>query len=55
VRYIISRLLLIPPTVLLVMVVVFVALRVVPGDVVSVLVRDQNVTPEAARDLRRRA
>jgi peptide/nickel transport system permease protein len=54
VRYIISRLLLIPPTVLLVMVVVFVALRVVPGDVVSVLVRDQNVTPEAARDLRRR-
>src|SRR5687767_7227314 len=34
------------------MTVVFVALRLIPGDVVTLLVQDQNVTPETAAQLR---
>lgn len=51
-RYLVRRTLLLLPTLLLVVTVVFVALRLLPGDVVTLLTADQNVTPEAAVRLR---
>jgi peptide/nickel transport system permease protein len=52
VRYIIRRLILLPPTVLLVATLLFVMLRLIPGDVVSLLVHDQNVSGAQAARLR---
>lgn len=51
-QYVVRRLLLLIPTILVVMAVVFVLIRLVPGDVVSLLVSDQNVTSEQADKLR---
>jgi peptide/nickel transport system permease protein len=52
VQYAVRRTLLLFPTLLVVLTVVFVALRLIPGDVVTLLVQDQNVTPETAARLR---
>lgn len=52
-RYLIGRALLVPPTALVVMTLVFALVRLIPGDVVTLLTNDQNVTPEAADRLRR--
>jgi peptide/nickel transport system permease protein len=53
VYYAVRRTLLLLPTVMLVTALVFVALRLIPGDVVTLLVRDQNVAPADAERLRR--
>jgi peptide/nickel transport system permease protein len=50
--YVLHRLALLPPTLLLVAAAVFVMVRVVPGDVVTLLVNDQNVTESQADELR---
>jgi peptide/nickel transport system permease protein len=52
VQYLIRRVLLLFPTVLLVTTAVFVLVRLVPGDAVSLLIADQNVSTEAAERLR---
>jgi peptide/nickel transport system permease protein len=52
VPYLIRRTVLVLPTMLLVVTVVFVALRLLPGDVVTLLVHDQNVAPATADRLR---
>jgi peptide/nickel transport system permease protein len=51
-RYLVRRLALLVPTLFVVLVAVFVLVRVVPGDVVSLLLADQNVTREQAVKLR---
>ncbi|MGE5597190.1 MAG: ABC transporter permease [Hyphomicrobiales bacterium] len=51
-QYVIRRLTLLVPTIFLVMATVFVLIRLVPGDVVSLLVADQNVTTQDADRLR---
>lgn len=51
-NYVLRRLALLPPTLLLVAFTVFVMVRVVPGDVVTLLVSDQNVSDEQAEELR---
>lgn len=51
-RYVVRRLLLLVPTMLLVLTVVFVLVRVAPGDVVTLLASNQNISADQAARLR---
>src|SRR3954453_20125075 len=51
-RYILRRVALFVPTLFLVVTLVFILVRLIPGDVVTLLLHDQNVSPKQAEELR---